>query len=229
MAEVASQFVLTVPAKSILDLYDRPAFHADGETWRRIAGVIATQGNYVQRAAAERNGGLKQIVACGILRNQNRVLCLRRSKKSDRESLRLAYTLLIGGHVDREDAASADPLMHCLMREVEEELGALVIQDQLSAFGVAVDPVLSSAGWLHLGIVYIINVDFSEIRMSSKLDKTEFTHARDTTNESLVEVDEVKKRLSSLDPWSGLVVSSDAFRESFGLSALHVQQYLKLA
>jgi len=163
----------------------------------------------VDRDRAECDQGLKQIVACAVLRHEDEVMCLRRSRHSNRANLRMKYTLMVGGHVDRADEVDRFPPRHCVRREIREELG-IDVGSTIKLLGVVSDP-LSYSGWLHLGLVFEAFLPSDTIELSKQLDSTEFVnsgrrHAVRTT--VITRLTDIHDRL---DPWSRLFCESRTF------------------
>ena len=176
--------------------------------------AIREAGAFVERQAAERDFSLRQIIACGVVRNEGQVLCLRRSRKSDRSVLRLRYTLMIGGHVDQEDAGGTDVLAHCVKRELAEELGLTIPVDP-PLLGVVADP-LTAVGTLHLGIVFDTGMETASIEVTSRHDTSEFVDSGKRKHLEFMDATEVARIRASLDPWSSLFLGSSTCEEILG-------------
>jgi predicted NUDIX family phosphoesterase len=209
-----TQRVLTVPADLVDCLYTRRGFYGDAERIGVVMEVIRKAGTFVERHAAERDYSLKQIIACGIVRTEDRVLCLRRSRKSDRAALRLKFTMMIGGHVDQEDAGGAAVLSHCVKRELAEELGLTIPVDP-PLLGVVADP-LTASGTLHLGIVFDAELVAESIEVTSRHDTSEFVDAGKRQHLAFMDETAVARVRAKLDPWSSLFLGSSRCEEILG-------------
>lgn len=199
------QRVLVVPHELVADLYRVAAFHTERETIRRLLRVIGVYGRFLRRDRAEANENVKQVVACALVRSESRVLCVRRTKKTDRGALRLRHTVLFGGHVDKEDARSRTRLEDAVRRELEEELGLTDTAPQL--LGAVTDPS-NPVGRLHLGLVFDVQIAGKQVVISPELDNQEFVNARATARYELADWAGITKVQKTLDPWSGLVLGS---------------------
>jgi predicted NUDIX family phosphoesterase len=206
--DVKVQLVLTVPAECVTQFYRAPAFYQDAQSKRTVFDAVYEHGNYVERDLAESNESIKQIVAYATVRHGDDFLCLRRSGASNREVLQLRYTLLVGGHVDETERASAVPLVDCLLRELNEELGVRPVQTP-RLLGIVADPN-TLAGRLHLGVVFEVTIADSEIEVHDELDHTEFAGLNGRRALSLLPHAAIAEVASQLDPWSSLVFSSGA-------------------
>ncbi len=200
------QRVLSIENKYVSSLIAQQAFHFDkgivGDTRERIRSF----GKFVDREWAEGHSSVKQIVACGIVVNHEKVLCLRRSKNSNRLELRLNWTLMIGGHVDEDDMDSADPILSCVIREIREETG-LEPQSTPRLLGYVTDPA-TPVGRLHMGAVFRFESIQSRVHFSNKLDNCEFVNAKKGSDIEFRDPSFIANLANNdrLDPWSAIFV-----------------------
>ena len=204
--------VLAVPEKSVSALFRRAAFHSDPITICMVLDAIAKDGRYLDRELAEQNPCFKQVVAYGIVRHKSNVLCLRRTRKSHRKSLRLRYTLLFGGHVDDSEKHTQEPLQSCLLRELNEELG-ISPSRPLELLGIVTDPT-TLVGQLHIGIVFDVHTEHDVIDVPTSLDNAEFVNAEKNNRYQLQQVDKLPKK--RFDSWSTLFLASDVCERILG-------------
>lgn len=200
------QRVLSIENKYVSALIAHQAFHFDERTICDAEERIRSFGKFVDREWAESHSSVKQIVACGIVTNHGKILCLRRSRNSNRLELRLNWTLMIGGHVDEDDIDASDPVLSCVTREIKEETG-LEPQSTPRFLGYVTDPT-TPVGRLHIGAVFIFESVQSRVRFSSKLDNYEFVNA---TKGSEIEFQDPSfiadlANGGRLDPWSAIFV-----------------------
>jgi predicted NUDIX family phosphoesterase len=201
-----TQQILTVPAASLEWLYDFPGFYAGDDDVRAVLRIIGADGRFCERAVAEADLDMRQIVACGVVHSGDKLLHLRRARKAGRASLRLKHTLMFGGHVDDADCddCAETMLANCVCRELREELG-LEMPAPPPIIGIVADPG-SDVGRRHLGVVFDCAVAMSEISLSPRFDKSEFVYAQ---KESLG----IFRRIGELgaynwDDWSSLFLRS---------------------
>lgn len=200
--------VFVVPESSVRWMYSTATFHTERAVVSRALGLFEAEGHLVGRAAAESSPAVTQLVACCIVRRGDDVLCVRRSRRSDRECLRLAYTLLFGGHVESQDGCSPTGLERCVRRELAEELGLeLPAEHPVSLLGVAADPDTDS-GARHLGVVFKTEVRLDAIQIRTRYDFAEFAGAGRSLSLGFTPIEEVCRIYDRLDPWSSLVVSN---------------------
>lgn len=202
------QRVLSIENKFISALIERRSFHSDSHVIRNVNECIKKHGRFVDREWAEKNSSVKQIVACGVITNREKVLCLRRSARSNRPELRLNWTLMFGGHVEEEDITADDPLLNCVIREINEEIG-LKPQSTPLFLGYVTDPA-TSVGQFHIGAVYRFESIKRVFRFSKNLDNYEFVNARSRSQIRFCEPSFVVGLVKShrLDPWSEIFVKS---------------------
>jgi predicted NUDIX family phosphoesterase len=221
-----AQRVLVVPRELVQSLYDRPQLHTASKTLDSVLEAVRTYGRFVRRDWAEAHTNVKQIVACAVVRNGARLLCVRRSSKSDRRALRLRYTLLFGGHVDDFDARAGAPVLSCLRRELLEELGVEMVAEP-RLLGVVADS-LTEVGELHLGMVFDVALDERLLFVGSERDKAEFVHARKNSVHELEGWSQIIKIADSLDPWSKLLLESSIGQQLLEPSGPYSQPPLPL-
>lgn len=210
----ASERVLVVPRESVLQLYQRPAFFSDDETLTNVLDTIYRLGRFVDRSWAEENESVKQIVAYGLIRNGERFLRLRRAATSTRASLRLRYTVLVGGHVDDQESDSKHPLEDCLRREIFEEL-RLRPQREPRILGIVADPT-TAVGRLHLGVIFDVPVEVDSVVVRSNYDNADFANANRRVEYQLVDAKSLGRNVVRFDPWSSLVLSSEIAHDLLG-------------
>lgn len=218
------QQVLTVPASALSDIYSSRRFITDASQIHAVLEIIRLRGEYLDRDMAEKHDTHKQIIACAVVRHGARFLCLRRSKNTNRASLRLRYTLLFGGHVDDSENGSGDPLWECVRRECGEEIG-LTPSESAGIVGLAVDP-LTPSGWLHIGIVYEVLAEQDIIPRNDDLDQSEFAQVKTSKEFRLADWSELRRYDGRFDPWSELLLESDYGQTVTGARERSKQLYL---
>jgi predicted NUDIX family phosphoesterase len=207
--------VLVVPHHAIELFFRQPTFICDPDSIQTVLRSIFDEGKFVDRKWAEENPSVKQVVAYGVVRHQQRVLCLRRSRNTKRDSLRLRYTLLVGGHVDDLEKTSPNPLETCLIRELEEVIG-LIPKDMPLLIGIAVDPT-TKVGEFHMGVVFDVPIESAVVDVPRNLDNAEFVNASGRNRYELEPIDAVMNR--QFDSWSALFLASEACKRIFGRGA----------
>lgn len=203
--------VLVIPAESVAHFYRISGFHDDEQSISEVLDAISRRGKYVGRDWAESTESVKQIVAYGMIRNETRILCLRRAKKSNRKALRLRYTVLVGGHVDSAEMNEEEPVASCLVRELDEELGIKEF-GLIRLIGIVVDPE-TAVGRLHLGLIYDVPIKESTLVLTPELDNGEFVNSSDREEHYLRDYSDLVSKAAQFDPWSKLTLSNASVRE----------------
>jgi predicted NUDIX family phosphoesterase len=169
----------------------------------RFEEAVAREGFFVERAYAERQPHLKQVIPYCVIECAGRVLLFRRLATGGEARLHEKHSIGIGGHINPEDlelkgtsSSSVSPIDAGTRREVAEELavrGTYVIR-RLGILNDDSNPV----GAVHVGVVQLITVQGSvEIR------------ERDLLEGRLVEIDDLGNMLAqgaNFETWSGLLI-----------------------
>lgn len=207
--------VLVIPSEAVAALYARPGFYSEPSVLETVQYCLRSSGRFMDRSIAEADDSLKQVVACGIIHNGPRLLYLRRSRKSNRLAMRLRYTLMVGGHVDDAEVDAADPVIDCLLRELNEELG-LAVTTKPALLGVVADPT-THVGMLHIGLVYDVEISQDAVVVSSKCDNAEFTNSGRSKSYPMASVAEITLLSQRFDMWSSLFLASEASSRMLGV------------
>lgn len=154
--------VLVVPRER---LFPDGAFHGFSDQGvDRYLAAIAAHAYFVPRAGVEDNPGLKQVIPYVVLRHQDRVFLVRRTRGGSEERLREKFSVGIGGHINPEDIGdAADPVEAGMRRELEEEV-------EVPA-GWRVRPVgalnddQEAVGSVHFGLVYVADLPSAEVQV----------------------------------------------------------------
>lgn len=161
-------------------------------------------GSYRPRNDVEKDDAVVQALPIVVVRNADGdVLRLRRREKSPDNPLHEKIVIWAGGHVRCEDAVNGDPLLHCAVRELEEELRLQVAPSALRLLG-AVYFGNGERTSRHVGIAYEWRANTNDI--SAVLSRSEFFEKSGTSlSGSFCSVDQLAKdvRCNRLtEPWS---------------------------
>lgn len=169
--------------------------------------AVAREGFFVERAYAERQPHLKQVIPYSVIECAGRVLLFRRLATGGEARLHHKHSIGIGGHINPEDldagfdakgtsSSSVSPIDAGTRRELAEELAVRGTYD-IRRLGILNDDS-NPVGAVHVGVVQLITVQGSvEIR------------EKDLLEGRLVESDELGNMLAqgaNFETWSGLLI-----------------------
>ncbi len=128
--------------------------------------LILEKFTWMDRKKAEQDPTYKQPIGYLVIYNPRRqeIFAYKRSKAnrgSEERRLRDKWSCGVGGHIEREDDTSANPIYSSTLRELQEEVG---IKDagSLQVLGYINDDS-EPVGRVHFGILYLLTVDYDEI------------------------------------------------------------------
>ena len=151
-----------------------------------------------------------------IRKPQGDVLCLRRRERTYDNPLHDKTVIWAGGHVRCEDAVNGDPLIHCAIRELEEELRLQIESDSLRPIGAVYFDNGGSTS-RHVAIVYEWCAPTSDV--SVVLSRSEFFERRGTSlSGKFVSVDKLAKDVENRklkEPWSVELVREYLAKDAF--------------
>ncbi|HEX5590013.1 MAG TPA: NUDIX domain-containing protein [Candidatus Limnocylindrales bacterium] len=181
------ELVLVIPRSAIMG---DPGWHGirtdglDGFT-----ALVAREGRYVARPAAEEDRSLKQVIPYLVLRDGDRIFLMRRTRAGVDARLHDRWSIGVGGHLNPGDGG----LLEGLRREWAEELEADFVPE-FRLVGLLNDDT-TAVGSVHLGAVYEADATGRPvaIRETDKLRGTFASH------------DEVAAVVDRMETWSVLV------------------------
>ena len=160
--------------------------------------------DFRRREEVEKDGSRVQGLPIVIVRNvSGEVLRLRRREKREDNLLHNKIVIWAGGHVRREDAVNGDPLIHCAIRELEEELRLQIEFSSLRLIGAVYFDNGGSTS-KHVAIAYEWRASTDDV--SVVLSRSEFFERRGTSlSGSFASVDELANDVENKkleEPWS---------------------------
>ena len=186
MAEPGER-VLVVPRASIVPEPGWLGVRADGVDDALLA--VARDGYFVDRAAAEQDPGLKQVIPYLVLRDGDRWFLMRRTRAGGDARLHDRWSIGVGGHLNPGDG----DVPGGLRREWAEEVVADFVPE-FSAIGLLNDDT-TPVGSVHVGIVFVADAAGRPVGIR-EVDKLTGSFA--TTAEVAAVVD-------GMETWSRLV------------------------
>ncbi len=170
--------ILCLPKKSLFKSREIPRFFSEKEA-SDIAKKFATEGKFGVREEVEQNADLIQALPVVIIRKKNGdVLRLKRRERDSNNPLNEKTVIWAGGHARKEDKANGNTLIHCALRELQEELRLSLEAHELKLRGaIYSDENPSSAK--HIAIVYEWRAETDDVAVA--LSSAEFFERRGTS------------------------------------------------
>ncbi len=184
--------VLVVPTKYITHAVNSEGFFHIELSW--LMELIETKGMYLPREAAEFDENYRQIIPYVILKDKDNYYLFRRTKKQGEKRLHEKYTLGVGGHINRQDIhedGAWKSFKKGMYREIEEEVDIKL--ENISYMGL-INDLSSSVSRVHLGVVYLADVNFFGLNEPDKFEVDKLT------------VDELEKYGKKMEGWSRLIL-----------------------
>ena len=151
------------------------------------------KGFFVDREKAEVNEEWRQIIPYVVMADGGKILLMKRTKKQSESRLHNLYSIGVGGHINDED--SKDPIeafKKGMKREIEEEVDADI--KELKFLGV-INDLSSPVSRVHLGILYLAEVSFREIKEKELFEW------------KLVKVEELSDYEEGMEGWSKIALN----------------------
>ena len=195
--------ILSCPKPEVTGLFVGRCF-IDKAQAAALVNKFQVGGSYRPRNEVEKDNTVVQALPIVVVRNADGdVLRLRRREKSPDNPLHEKIVIWAGGHVRCEDAVNGDPLLHCAVRELEEELRLQVAPSALRLLGAVYFGNGESTS-RHVGIAYEWRANTNDV--SAVLSRSEFFEKSGTSlSGSFCSVDQLAEdvRCKQLtEPWS---------------------------
>jgi len=156
--------VLVVPAAC---LWGRVPYIKKGlitEGVDEVAGLVSRCGTFVERAAAENDSSLKQIIPYAVVRHERSFLLLRRTSAQGERRLHDKLSIGVGGHINPSEITPGGDVILCgLTREIEEEI-EIAPGYQKRCVGLINDDT-TEVGTVHLGVLFEIFSVSADVRV----------------------------------------------------------------
>ena len=155
------EFVFVIPrAELFRDCYPQGLLPLDAKLRREFDSHVQNAGYFVERAHAEKDPSLKQVIPYSIVHTAEGVLLMRRLAKGGEDRLHDKLSIGVGGHinpVDLEPGQGRDPIPAGTRREVAEELDVQGTY-KVRAVGLLNDDS-NPVGAVHVGLVQVLELD----------------------------------------------------------------------
>jgi predicted NUDIX family phosphoesterase len=146
------------------------------EAANRLANMFSSSGDFRPRDEVESDESRVQALPVVVIRNKSgQVLQLRRKESSKSNALHNKLVIWAGGHVRKEDSSNGKTILHCAVRELQEELRLRVSPDELKPLG-AVYCDIGGGLSRHLALVFEWQANTDDVNLV--LSSTEFAERR---------------------------------------------------
>lgn len=141
--------------------------------------VILRNAEYIKRGLAEKSPEYKQPIPYCIILNPStgKIYAYKRAvedSKYHEKRLQGKWSWGVGGHVEKYEEKSENPIKDALLRELQEEIDIGGEIKNIRVLGYINDDK-DDVGIVHFGILYIVETDATEIKLRDKeIEKGEF-------------------------------------------------------
>ncbi len=162
------QLIMAVPTKTLFQDDCFQGFQEQGSI--DFEKRILVNFTYIKRGIAEKDPEFKQPIGYALIVNTKlrKVFAYKRATHGENYSeKRLAgkWSWGVGGHIDKSEEKSANPLSDSLLREISEEI-SLPSVTRTRVLGYINDD-LTEVGKVHFGVLYLIETDSEEVKPNS--------------------------------------------------------------
>ena len=211
--------ILSCPKESVTQSFGANNF-IDGDQAEALLRCFGEdeQGTFRPRDEVEADAARVQALPIVVVRNQSgEVLRLRRRERRADNPLHQQVVIWAGGHVRCEDAVGGDPIVHCVVREIEEELRLQIEPSSLHLIGAIYFDNGGSTS-RHVAIAYEWRAPANDV--SVVLTRSEFFERRGTSlSGSFASVDDLTRNVESSnglqEPWSVELIRNFLAKDMF--------------
>ena len=176
--EQLKEDILCLPKSKVTKLFKgRTSLQASDA--RSLSKLFTEVGAFQPREEVEADDDLVQALPVVVVRNKSgEVLQLRRRERSEDKPLHEKLVIWAGGHVRKEDAKNGDSLIHCALRELQEELRLSLEGKDLTLLGAVYADAEGSIS-KHAAFVYEWRAETDDVAVA--LSTSEFFERRGTS------------------------------------------------
>jgi predicted NUDIX family phosphoesterase/thymidylate kinase len=205
--EQLQEDILTLPKRTIKDHFGEKSF-SDASQTSVLVDTFQQSGSFDAREQIEKDFDRVQALPVVVVRNASGdILRLRRREKSAANALNEKLVIWAGGHVRKEDNVDGKSILHCLKRELEEELRLRIEPENIDLLGaVYIDEDKSSSK--HVAIVYQWRAPSDDVEVA--ISHSEFFERKGTSlSGQFVKIAEISKDITDGkigEPWSDYII-----------------------
>jgi predicted NUDIX family phosphoesterase len=192
--------VLVVPTSALAGVLPARGFVPDPAGWAAMA-----QARFVDRAPAERDESLRQVIPYVVLKMGKLIFTYARNRRGNEARLHDLRSVGVGGHVNPSDlpdgmvglaAAPREVLAAAARRELTEEVAGVPDAAPLEWLGFIFDDE-AAVSRVHVGVVFVAEVDAVSVRLSNE---------GKMVDGRFVAIDELAVDAGSYEGWSRLTI-----------------------
>lgn len=156
---------------------------------------------YLKRGLLENNEDYKQPIGYIVLLNKinKKIFVYQRAKRKedyDKKELCNKWSLGLGGHIDKKDENSKNPIKESALRELCEEVEIEGKINKLKEIGYINDDS-NKVGRVHFGILYLAEISGDAFFRSTEIKRGKFM--------SMNEIEDIRK--NEIEKWSILALN----------------------
>ena len=209
--------ILCCPKERLTSLFAARCYIDEGEAQTLVSAFQSSDASFRPREEVENDDSVVQALPIVIVRRADGdVLRLCRREASKDNPLDNKVVIWAGGHVRSEDAENGNPLVHCAIRELEEELRLQVERSSLHLVGAT---YFSNGDRTskHVGIVYEWRSETNDV--ATVLSRTEFVDRSGASLKgsfaTVAELAEHVNKRKLVEPWSVEIIRNHLARGDF--------------
>jgi predicted NUDIX family phosphoesterase len=167
---IPNERILVIPSQVIVPKLKSAHSLESTIPYEDLMALIRKHHQLVDRAPAEIDNSLKQIIPYAIIRFDDQVYLVKRSKRQAEARLHDLYSIGLGGHISESLDDTSDVIRAALARELEEEMD-ITGPSQTKYVGIINDDT-TDVGKVHLGILHEVLLEGNYCRIREKENMT---------------------------------------------------------
>jgi predicted NUDIX family phosphoesterase len=167
---IPNERILVIPSQVIVPKLKSARLLETTIPYEELTALVREHHQLVDRAPAETDGSLKQIIPYAIIRFGDQVYLVKRSKRQAEARLHDLYSVGLGGHISESVDESSDVIRAALARELDEEM-VIAGPSRVKYVGIINDDT-TDVGKVHLGILHEVLLEGDYCRIREKENMT---------------------------------------------------------
>lgn len=167
---IPNERILIIPSNVIVPMLRSNRLLETAIPYEKLTALIRDHHQLVDRAPAETDSSLKQIIPYAIIRNGDQVFLVKRTKRQAEARLHDLFSIGLGGHISESLEGGADVIAAALARELEEEM--VVDSPSTVKYVGIINDDTTDVGKVHLGILHEVLLENDSCRIREKENMT---------------------------------------------------------